>query len=332
MQTSSSTESTASSVHADIATSEVFEHLDLETPNHKVKKAVFRKIEGEAKQQQQEEVCKDRCLAKHAASPDFLEDRGWTEKSNALIIRWLSRCTRNMTTHSKRIKRLRTINIAVTMLYIILNTLSGSMAFFNVGGGTVPDKYKFIIDVFIAVSNLATTILAGILAFLELPATVQKEKYSITKFSKLVRSLEIVVYADIEDRPNAKDFLDNVSEKYYKYHTASDVVDEYVEEWRKRLTSVKKKKLLQNNSKKPKSHIVDLWSALDACESDADELEMSPLNLVNFDNEDRKPTKNIKMNTSGVFNTSLENNCQNDRDHEIDFTTMHDIESGDASK
>jgi hypothetical protein len=204
-------------------------NFDIETPQHKANKAVIRRSPDSDKS----------CFYDN-------DDRGWTEKSNGLVLEWLRRCTRLIAAHNSRIQKLKRMNIILTVLYIVLNASSSSLAFMGIGNDYFPTSLKLGINVFIAISNLFTAVLAGVNAFLKIDENIEKEKYAIAKFSKLIRDLEIVVYTDIEERPVAKKFLSEVSEKYYKYQTAGDMVGEIIEDWKKKRSW--KMKVVTNNN------------------------------------------------------------------------------------
>lgn len=226
----------------------------------------------------------------------LVDDKGWTAKTNLLLIVWLSRCASLLTSHNKRLRRTKIAFIVITVFYIIINTFSSSLSFLNVGtsdpssfppdpttsslsiSGTdailvaamsnetsftsfgavdsssssnfdyasyiAEQKLQRNINIVIGVSTMVTAMIAGIIAFLKLGDAMVKEKVTITKLSKLVREIEMVIYADIEDRPEAKKFLSALSEKYYRYHNLGEVVEENIMDWKTRVQEAAK----MNNS------------------------------------------------------------------------------------
>lgn len=43
-----------------------------------------------------------------------------------------------------------------------------------------------------------------------------------------------------KDRPKAKEVLETISKKYYKYHLASDILEEFIEDWKGRVRQATK--------------------------------------------------------------------------------------------
>lgn len=175
------------------------------------------------------------------------EDRGWTLKSNLLLLLWMSRCLLLLRSHYKKLKLTRRLFYTITISYVIISSLSSSLAFLNVGiaiTDILNSSSLKPITVTIGSFSILSAMLAGILAFLNLEKLIQNEKYAITKLSKMVREIEIVIYSDIEERPLAKDFFLRINIKYYKYHNLGDVFEENIIDWKNRLEEAAK----MNNS------------------------------------------------------------------------------------
>jgi hypothetical protein len=149
------------------------------------------------------------------------DEKGWTVKSNLLLLLWLSRSLKLLRSHYSRFWWCRFWMYFLAIINVVISNLSGELSFFNAVGrdSTISQPISISVGSLALISGM----MIGILTVLKLGDMVKDEKYAITKFSKLVREIEMVIYSDIEDRPNAKEFLDRVNEKYYKYHTASDV-------------------------------------------------------------------------------------------------------------
>lgn len=176
------------------------------------------------------------------------EDKGWTIKSNLLLLIWLSRSLSLLRSHYNKMRRAKFAYNCLTIFYVMISTLSSSLSFFNVGTGEESDTVTIDtskpIGIAIAVMSILTAVVAGVLAFLKLGDIIANERYAITKFSKMVREIEMVIYSDIEDRPEAKEFLNLINERYYKYHNSSEVLEETIEDWKYRIEEAAK----MNNS------------------------------------------------------------------------------------
>jgi hypothetical protein len=83
----------------------------------------------------------------------------------------------------------------------------------------------------LAIALLATFI-SAIIATFKFSKNIETLRYAITKFSKLIRTIEKVVNMDRSRRPDADAFLDLVSEKYYKYHTSNNLLVEEMMNYR----------------------------------------------------------------------------------------------------
>ncbi len=195
--------------------------IDLQTPQHKRK-----------------------CLQKSVLE---CNDKGWTLKSNLLLLIWMSRCLYLLRSHYKRLRNARIGFFCLTTTYVIVSTFSSSLSFLNVGTSASclqEDPSTRTITIIIGVATILSAMLAGILAFLKLGEMIGNERYVISKFSKMVREIEMVIYADIEDRPPATEFLTRINEKYYKYYHSAEILEENISDWRIRLQEAAK----MNNS------------------------------------------------------------------------------------
>lgn len=174
-----------------------------------------------------------------------LDDRGWTFRSNILLLMWLSRSINLMNLYYIKMRRAKIIYRVLTVFHVILATISSSVSFLNVGKSPKEDadgavyfdaSWNEWTSIFIGVATILAAIIASILAALKIEETISNQKYSIIKFSKLVRDIEIVLHAQIEDRPEAGEFLRSISDRYEKYHEKSDVLEERIEDAKKRIS------------------------------------------------------------------------------------------------
>lgn len=114
-----------------------------------------------------------------------------------LLLMWLSRSYSILKYHYSKMKRTKILLYSLTIIHIIISGISGGLAFFNVGTDTI-ETTSNTINIIIGAISMIVAILAVIIMILKLNEIIVSERYSITKFSKLVREIEIVLYSDIE--------------------------------------------------------------------------------------------------------------------------------------
>lgn len=157
---------------------------------------------------------------------------GWSRRTNRLLFIWLDRTLKTLQEHYKRYSKLKFLNSLLGILSIVFGVGATSLSFFNVG--LLSDLYiSYIMNVVIGISAACAAVLSGIINFFKLEEQIQSEKYSITRFSRLRRLLEVAIMSAIDERDNASDFFKMVSEKYYKYHASSGIMREELSDIRK---------------------------------------------------------------------------------------------------
>ena len=98
-------------------------------------------------------------------SPNQRQTDEWTDSSNNLLNLWLGRCLRQIKTQSQKIKMMRKYNSLLMISYIILNTIAGSITFFNFGSFSterISSNTAFIIEGFVGCAMIVSVIIAGI--------------------------------------------------------------------------------------------------------------------------------------------------------------------------
>lgn len=111
--------------------------------------------------------------------------------------------------------------------YILLSTIGGGMAFFNLGTDTdaIQHEYGIYISTTIGCISLVAAGIAGLNGYLKLEMQIAAYKYAAGKFSRLVRKIESTLAANPKDRPPCKHFLQSISEKYAKYQNSGEVME-----------------------------------------------------------------------------------------------------------
>jgi hypothetical protein len=153
---------------------------------------------------------------------------GWNKRTVRLAQAWMERAARMEKSYFQRSTRAVIADRIFTVSYIVLGTIGGGMAFFNMGTDTEESKksYSLKISIVIGCAAMLAAIFAGLNAFFKFGTHIENYKYAANKFSRLVRKIETVIHAANDDRPPAKEFLQDVSEKYYKYQDSGEHIIE----------------------------------------------------------------------------------------------------------
>jgi len=171
----------------------------------------------------------ERKIANSSSSEDY-EDNGWNKKTNELLLFWLEKTLLCAKHHSQRTIYLRKINLTLMLIYIALGPIGSILSSLTVGttffeSPTTPVNTITIPSIIVAVITMSSSILAGIIAYLKLAENISKEKAVTINFESLARDMERVAAMDIDRRPNALTFLNEISEKFTKYQETVDVIE-----------------------------------------------------------------------------------------------------------
>lgn len=244
---------------------------------------------------------------------------GWDKDTLQLSQSWMIRAARMEKSCYQRSKRAVLMDRIMMVSYIILSTSGAGMAFFNLGASenSGSQNFNFQLTIVIGCIAMGATIFASFNAFFNFGARVKEYKYAANKFSRLVRKIEAVVHSSSSDRPPAKEFLQDVSEKYYKYQDYGELIVEEifnVRGMKERIASVRR--------------ICELPPLNEDDQLDSDEEDInantvikSRLNLLGF----RTESNGTKVISSSNLKTSPEN-ANNNEKTESDCDDIKDID------
>jgi hypothetical protein len=153
--------------------------------------------------------------------------QGWNDQNNRLAIIWMMRCTWMEKSLYKRFNRLSVLWMSILFFQICINAIASALAILNLGAKEyIYQNFGVSIDGTLAVLNILGTVIAALMASVKFPKAIEKIRYGIIKFSKLIRTIEKVVNTNAHRRPDADKFLDYINFKYYKYHTSGKLLVE----------------------------------------------------------------------------------------------------------
>jgi hypothetical protein len=156
---------------------------------------------------------------------DTAKDNGWTESVYEVCESWMYRAANvEKQYHLKLQKAIRRYNF-VHCTYIVLSTIGGSISFYNANSfyqleGT--SGAVFWLNLIVALVQVSAGGLATWEAFRDFPTQVQYYKYAQGKFGRIVRLLELTINAADKFKPNANEFMKDVSERFWKYQEKSN--------------------------------------------------------------------------------------------------------------
>jgi len=167
-------------------------------------------------------------------------DNGWSVRSNLLLIIWLGRTMKLLMLHHKRLRRCQWGYWFIGTIHVIVSSCIGSVSFLLLLARSLTNQ-SVGTAIGISISTVTLTTVTSVWLFLNLKNKISSSSYAISKFSKLVRELEMVIYSDTEQRPDSGAFLQRVSDKYFKYMKSTDIVEESIEvEWKARICDAAK--------------------------------------------------------------------------------------------
>lgn len=109
----------------------------------------------------------------------------------------------------------------ILLFQVIFSCLATGVSILNLGARVyIETNYGVSIDVALVMFNIAGTILTTLAITFKFSKTIELLKYGVTKFSKMIRTIEQVVNSATSRRPDATEFLETLNEKYYKYHNS----------------------------------------------------------------------------------------------------------------
>lgn len=175
-----------------------------------------------------------------SSSLEDFDDRGWNQKATDLLVYWMRKSILTSNKHAQRVTYLKKVNMIVMLIYISLGPISSILSSLTVGNtfsNTMSSSTNWIAipSIIVAVITMASSILAGVIAYLKLANSISKENAVVINFESLAREMEKVAALDIELRPEATTFLNDVSEKYTKYQQTVDVMEVANKDWGERL-------------------------------------------------------------------------------------------------
>jgi hypothetical protein len=151
---------------------------------------------------------------------------GWNKRNMRLARVWLERVRNMERTYYKRVSSDRIKNKVLFTSCILFTAIMSAIAGSNIAVYGCSDDLRINITLFVV--GILATFLSTLNGWCNYQKNIENYKYSYDKFSYLARKLEFVVDTANNQRPNAKDFLNKVSEKYYKYQAFGDqLIEDY---------------------------------------------------------------------------------------------------------
>lgn len=150
---------------------------------------------------------------------------GWNGFNTKMAIRWMLRCASLSKKMFDKMKKMDRIWKVLLILQVLVTGTFTALTLVNLG--TKEDIYEnfgISIDAALTFFGFVATILSGVIATFKFAEVVESLRTSITKFSKLIRTIEKVVNTNRDKRPDADTFLDQVSEKYHKYYSSAGML------------------------------------------------------------------------------------------------------------
>lgn len=148
---------------------------------------------------------------------------GWNDKNTNLSLTWMVRAAHMERNFYKKFRRLSALWAVILFVQVVINAAGSAFAILGLGSQDEFDP-KVGISGILVLLNLLATIISAIIATFKFSKNIETLRYSITKFSKLIRTIEKVVNMDTSRRPDADDFLSMISDKYYKYHSSNHLL------------------------------------------------------------------------------------------------------------
>lgn len=213
----------------------------LTTPSHKRKSRGSAELKNKSSHGKVEKThAKIQDLGNETSSSEDFDDRGWNKKTNILLEFWMKKCIISSSNHAKRVTKLKKLNMFLMIIYISLGPIGSILSSLTIGTTyshveSTSSNNITIPSLLVAVITMASSILAGIIAYLKLADNISKENAVVINFEFLAREMERVAALDIELRPDANTFLNDVSEKYTKYQQTVDVMEVVNKNWTDRL-------------------------------------------------------------------------------------------------
>jgi hypothetical protein len=161
---------------------------------------------------------------------DEAPGNGWSQETILLVEAWMRRAAHMEKSYVQKAKRATLMNQIIMISYIVLVAVCGGVEFFEVDLSYqgYPVSYILKLAVIVGCLTVAAGIFASLNGFFKFVTRVSDYKYAANKFSRIVRKIEAVIHADNSDRPPAKEFIQDISEKYSKYQDSGEFIVEEI--------------------------------------------------------------------------------------------------------
>jgi|UniRef100_A0A6C0JGI0 hypothetical protein len=208
--------------------------------------------------------------SERAEITSFVQHDGWSEHQEEIFTEWADKAMiyRWLHTRSHRIFSRR--NTWFTIPVIIMSTVSGTA---NFAQERFPEEHKLLAQMVIGSINIIAGIITTIQQFLKISELNESHRVSAISWGKFCQNIKIELTKHPKDRESPLVML-----KYYKdefdrlMEISPNIDDTVVEEFKKKFSNEKNKKLLDENAdniaQKYSEDLMEYMSSLDDDELD----------------------------------------------------------------
>lgn len=149
-----------------------------------------------------------------------IQNNGWTETDQTNLKFWLLQFLFLKRSKEKRLKQLKILMYVIIITGVFFSTLSGTLSAINIGSSE-NDSKSFSLLICSTITSFIASFFAGLIQVLKLNERIEKEKFALSKFNKLIRNLETCSQTPFSARKPPSEFFDQISNKIQQYETES---------------------------------------------------------------------------------------------------------------
>ncbi len=144
----------------------------------------------------------------------------WTENDQTILKFWLLQFLFLKRSKEKTLKRIKIFVYFVIIVGVFFSTLSGTLSAINIGS-TENNSKSFTLLIFSTITSFLASFFAALNQVLKLNERIEKEKFALAKFNKLIRTLETCSQTPFSSRETPSKFFEEISNKIQQYENES---------------------------------------------------------------------------------------------------------------